>query len=184
MGGTGEAPTAQDPAGGRGAGGTTSVVAPAAPPANVFGHESLSGWVRTRLEPSGRLTLPSLFKAVFVDRAVIASRGDRLLLWTPQAFDLVIDDLIARQPAEVLDPQTRADLYNFAPKVTIDRQHRFVVPPELREEVDLGEEIVLAGGIEVLNIWPAARYDAVQAPKAGLLGLLLDGHGGLPTGTA
>lgn len=174
---------AQDPEGGRGAGATTSVVAPAAPRANVFGHEALSGTVRTKIEANGRLTLPSAYKSVFVERAVIASRGDRLLLWTPLAFDRVIDELAA-QPDGMIDPRTRQDLYNFAPKVTIDRQHRFVVPQDLRDQVGMGEDIVLAGSIEVLDIWPLARFDEIQAPKQGLLALLLDGHGGLPTGTA
>lgn len=159
--------------------------AAAATPARttVFGHEAFSGTYRTRMEASGRLVLPAAFKTAFDGSAVIRPRRDEhLLLWTPRAFDAVADAL-SRNTEGVLDPHTRQRIYMSAPKLSVDRQHRLSVPPELRERIGIGgeAEVVLAGAIEAIEIWPAARFDAQEAPKLDDVDLLFDTHPGLPT---
>ncbi len=153
----------------------------------VFGHHPFSGTYRTRLEASGRIALPAAFKFAFADAALIrAHRSEHLMLWTPLGFDSVVDAMQAKQPGGLLDPKTRLRLYKSAPRISVDRQSRLVLPPDLREQVGIaGEaEIVLAGAVEAIEIWPARRFDDEEAPKADDVDLLFDTHSGLPTGPA
>ena len=167
-------------------GGTATV---AAARRNVFGHDAFSGTYRTHLEASGRLVLPSALRGPLVLAGfghVMPRRTDRLFLFTPQAFEVMVDSVVTEQGGGIVDPEVRQRFFKAAPKVSIDKQARFVVPPELRALIGIeGEaEVVLAGAIERVEIWPAQRFDDVEAEKMRDLDLLLDGHGGLPLGTA
>ncbi|WP_426572583.1 division/cell wall cluster transcriptional repressor MraZ [Aquihabitans sp. McL0605] len=153
----------------------------------VFGHHPFSGTYRTRLEASGRLALPSAFKFAFTDAALVrAHRTEHLMLWTPRGFEAVVDAMQASQPGGLLDPKTRLRIFKSAPRISVDRQSRLVLPPELREQVGLtGEvEVVLAGAVEAIEIWPARRFDDEEGPKLDDVDLLFDTHSGLPTGPA
>lgn len=153
----------------------------------VFGHAPFSGTYRTRLEGNGRLALPSAFKGAFAEAAIVrARRTEHLMLWTPLGFESVVDALQAKQADGMLDPQTRLRIFKSAPRVSVDRQGRVVLPPELRDQVGLhGDgEVVLAGAVECIEIWPAGRFDDVEAQKLDDVDLLFDTHSGLPTGPA
>ncbi|MEZ5205195.1 MAG: hypothetical protein R2701_12680 [Acidimicrobiales bacterium] len=169
--------------------GEQGVAVSAAPRANVFGHEALSGTYRTKLEPNGRIVLPSALRSPLVaagEGRVLARQGRCLLLYTPQSFEVFVDDLIASQGAATIDPEARQVIFKAAPKVSVDKQARLVVPPDLRAAVGLAAEaeIVVAGAVERIEIWDAATFDEVEGPRRNLIDLLLDGYGGLPTGTA
>ena len=153
----------------------------------VFGHQPFSGTYRTRLEGNGRLALPAAFKGAFAEAALVrARRTEHLMLWTPQGFEAVVDALQAKQADGMLDPQTRLRIFKSAPRISVDKQGRVVLPPDLREQVGLhGEaEVVLAGAVECIEIWPATRFDEVEAQKLDDVDLLFDTHSGLPTGPA
>jgi MraZ protein len=160
--------------------GTTEVT----PRLPAFGHHPFSGNYRTRLEGNGRLALPAAYKHAFVDAAIVRSGGSSCLyLMTPRAFELVVDALRQTDPDVMLDNRKRQLLFLGSPRVSVDRQSRVVLPPELREKVGLtGEqEIVVGGAIERLEIWPAARWDEQQAPVVDDVDRLFDTFGGLST---
>jgi MraZ protein len=165
--------------------GAATVVTGARLPA--FGHHPFSGHYRTRIEASGRLALPAAFKGAFADAAIVRSSGrTSLMLMTPRAFELVVDALKASDPEMMLDSRKRQLLFMGSPRISVDRQSRVVLPPELRSKVGIeGEmELVVAGAIERLEIWPAARYDAEQAPMVDDVDRMFDTFGGLPTDPA
>ena len=150
----------------------------------AFGHHPLSGHYRTRLEGNGRLALPAAHKHAFADAAIVRSAGTNcLLLMTPRAFELVVDALKASDPDLMLDNRKRQQLYLGSPRVAVDRQSRVVLPSDLRDKVGLtGEqEVVVGGAIERLEIWPAGRWDAQQAPGVDDVDRLFDTFGGLST---
>lgn len=163
------------------AGATTALGLP------VFGHAPFSGTYRTRVEGNGRLALPAAFKGAFADVAVIrARRTEHLMLWTPRGFEAVVDDMVGRNPDGMLDPRTRQRIFKSAPRIAVDRQSRIVLPPELREQVGIAveAEVVLAGAVECIEIWPAGRFDDEEAARLDDVDLLFDTHSGLPTGPA
>jgi MraZ protein len=156
---------------------------------NVFGHDAFAGTYRTRLEASGRLVVPSALRGPLVAAGaahVMPRRSERLFLFTPQGFEVMVDAVVTDQGMGVVDPEVRQRFFKAAPRVSVDKQARLVVPPELRALIGIeGEaDVVLAGAIERIELWPARRFDEIEAQKMGDLDLLLDGHGGLPTGTA
>ena len=162
--------------------------APGAPRLPVFGHEPLSGHYRTRLETNGRIVVPSALRSPFVAAAqahVLPRSAGTLWLLTPRAFDALVDHLHADAKG-LADPRMRSRLYMAAPKISIDRQARLVVPPEMREKAGLhGEaEIVLAGAIEHIELWPADVWDEHEAPRLADSDLSFEGFEGLPTGPA
>ena len=60
-----------------------------------------------------------------------------------------------------------------------------VVAHEDAEVGIVGEaDVVLAGAVEAIEIWPAGRFDEEEAPKHDDVDLLFDTHSGLPTGPA
>lgn len=165
----------------------TAAAVPAVTGLPVFGHAPFSGTYRTRVEANGRVALPAAFKGAFGDVAVIrARRTEHLMLWTPRGFEAVVDDMQVRNPEGMLDPRTRQRIFKSAPRVSVDRQSRLVLPPDLREQVgiDAEAEVVLAGAVECIEIWPARRFDDEEAARLDDVDLLFDTHSGLPTGPA
>ena len=153
----------------------------------AFGHHPFSGTARTRVEANGRLALPATFKTAFVDAAIVRSGGTQCLyLMTPRAFDLVVDAIVASDPDVMLDSRKRQQLYIGSPRIAVDKQSRVVLPPELRAKVGIegDSEVVVAGAIERVEIWPAFRYDAQQAPLVDDVDRMFDTFGGLPTDPA
>jgi len=164
-----------------GDGSTTPSLAPVDSRTTVFGHAPFSGHTRTRLESSGRLALPSTFKTAFAGQARIrAHRRQYLMLWTEQGFDAVVDEF-ERSSNGMVDPRARKTLYMSTQQLTIDKQSRFVIPPDLREQVELGDDIVLAGAVESIEIWPADAFDQTVVPSFDDADLFFDGFSGLPT---
>ncbi|MCU1370019.1 MAG: cell division protein MraZ [Ilumatobacteraceae bacterium] len=153
----------------------------------AFGHHPFSGSARTRVEANGRLALPATFKGAFTEHAIVRSGGTQcLFLMTPRAFELVVDALKANDPDMMLDNRKRQLLFMGSPRISVDRQSRVVLPPELRAKVGIeaDSEIVIAGAIERLEIWPAARYDAQQAPLVDDVDRMFETFGGLSTDPA
>jgi DNA-binding transcriptional regulator/RsmH inhibitor MraZ len=151
----------------------------------AFGHVPFSGWVNGRLEPNGRLIIPAAFRYAFTEGLLYlrARRTECLVAYTPTAFRLLVDDALATNSGGVVDPRMRQDVFMFAPKASIDRQFRVVLPSELRELIPFGEEVVFGGQIEALHIYPAETFARIRE-RRDAFDLLLDSHPGLSTDPA
>lgn len=161
---------------------------------SVLSHEPHSGTYRTRLESNGRIVLPSALRGPFVAEGachLLARQGRCLLLYTPSAFDHFVD--VVTKNSSVIDGESRvvaaveieprAMLYRAAPRVSVDKQARLVIPQEQRERVgfQVEAEMVLAGAIERVELWQASSYDEIDQRDQASIDLLLNGFNGLPT---
>lgn len=154
-------------------GAATAAVLPA------YGHAPFKGTFHLKLDAAGRVALPAALKGPFAGSAVLrAHRGEFLNLWTPLAFDQFVKAFGASQPTGVVDPRTRKRLHMSSSDVAVDKQSRFVIPPELRTRVGLGDRIVLAGSIETIEIWPADTFGAEEETFDDV-DLFIDGFEGL-----
>lgn len=63
------------------------------------------------------------------------------------------------------------DFYEYVSEVSLDTSGRVLLPPDLRELVGIGDEVVMVGLQSRVEIWPteawAARDRGPYSPKAG-----------------
>ena len=173
------------------AAGATTAQAGAAPAGSglpVFGHLPFSGTYDGKIEPSGRLILPAAFRHAFSvggEVMVWAQPGEYIALYTRTGFQKSLEAKFAVMPEDMreMHPTLRTDIYAATPAVTIDSQFRFVVPPRVRDEVSLGDDVVFAGSIEFIRVMTRdAGEEAAQ--RARLLAFMNQTWDGLPTDPA
>ncbi len=151
----------------------------------VFGHHSLNGTHRARLEGNGRLVIPAAVRApyVAVGAAHVVVVDTCLWVMTPRSFELNADAVVAEN-VDLLPTNYRTTLYAAAPSVSVDKQARIVIPPDHRHQVGMDGEadIVVTGSVDHLEIWRAAEWDVDHAPAVNQAGLIFKGRQTLPTG--
>lgn len=141
-----------------------TVEAQTAPGLPGYGHPSFKGTFHLKLDATGRVALPAALKGAFGAQCVLRPhRNEYLNLWTPLGFDEFLKAFVASRPVGVVGPRTRKRLHMSATESAVDKQSRFVIPPDLRAQAGLGERIVLAGSIETIEIWPAETFEAEEA---------------------
>lgn len=155
---------------------TGEMETPAASALPVYGHAPFKGIFRLKLEASGRVALPAALKGAFAGAGVLRPhREEHLDLYTPQGFRAVAQQFAASNP---MGPKALKRFHMSSPDVVVDKQSRFVIPPELKARVGLGERIVLAGAMEAIEIWPAEGFEPEEA-TFDEVDLFFDGFEGL-----
>ncbi len=121
-----------------------------------------------RLDSKGRLRIPTKFREVlqnhYSDALILALLGECLVAYPPERWDEI--EAKALRLSEV-KPEHRAFLRRFissAEECEFDSQGRILIPPMLREDARLDQEVVLAGVLTNFEIWDKATWD-VQAER-------------------
>lgn len=168
--------------GGTGPAASATAVEANAPALPAFGHVGFTGTTRLKLPDNGRIALPAHLKGAFTDSAqILPTLGRFLNLYTPAGFRALANVVASDASKAVMQPRARKRLYMAAATVSVDSQGRLVLPTELRERVGIatGEDIVLAGAVEAIEIWSASRFDEEEAGNIDDLDLLLGNFEGL-----
>ncbi len=132
-------------------------------------------------------TLPAAFRHAFTtgEAMLWAQPDEYIAIYTRTGFDRSVEAKLANLPKDMreLAPTLRTDIYAATPTVTIDRQFRLVVPPRVRDQVRLGEDVVFAGSIEFIRVM--TREDGEEsAQRARMLAVMNQTWDGLPTDPA
>jgi MraZ protein len=126
-----------------------------------------------KVDPKGRIALPARFREVlagrFDDTQIVITKHltDPCLVVYPLAewekFEARIAALSQFDPTMKL---IRRLLVGRAQDVTLDKQGRLLVPPDLRKDAELDTEVVWQGQIQYAELWSAAHYskEVVEAP--------------------
>jgi MraZ protein len=116
------------------------------------------------LDEKGRLAVPARFRAS-LDEGLVLTRGmDRCVAAYPMAAWDELAGKIATLP--MTDPnarQFRRMVFAEAANLTLDRQGRVVVPPELRAYAGIERDAVVIGVHTSFEIWSPSGWDAMQA---------------------
>lgn len=148
----------------------------------TYGFDPLLGLYRTNIEPNGRVVLPSALRYPYDDTVVVMPwTGRFLMIQTPHVNHLVVEDMkdkAKRQPG-VVPPRRGKRAQHSSSRVSLDKQFRFVIPPELRELAGIREQIVVCGAGESVEIWSAERYESDEAPFADDASLYFETFDGL-----
>ncbi len=134
----------------------------------ILESPSFRGRSVARLDAKGRLRIPTKFREIlqkhYTDALVIAQYGDCLVAYPPEKWDEL--EAKALTLSEV-HPEHRSFLRRVVSAAEVcefDNQGRILIPPLLREEARLDQEVILAGVLSSFEIWDKATW-AVQAEK-------------------
>ncbi|PHR30501.1 MAG: division/cell wall cluster transcriptional repressor MraZ [Desulfotalea sp.] len=116
------------------------------------------------LDAKGRLNFPSRFRDVLrelgPDQLMIAPWNDHLRAY-PLAEWERLETILLEQGAELGDFVRY--VVGGVVECTLDKQGRIILPPALRTAVDLGQEVVLTGMLDWVEIWNKETWDVKAA---------------------
>jgi MraZ protein len=114
------------------------------------------------MDDKGRLAVPARFRDELGDGVVVTRGFDRCLMGFPRA----IWDQLAQQVSGLSLGQGEARnlrrlLFSGAADVMLDRQGRILIPQNLREYANLGDQVIIAGLNTHFEIWDNNRWNEV-----------------------
>ncbi len=120
----------------------------------------LTGTHTYQLDPKGRMSLPSRFRAAFAEGAWLTLGQEGCLYAFPR-------DEWQRQSEEArATPQSGPDarayarmFFGNAEPVDVDAQGRLLVPQKLRSQLGIGREAVVRGVGSYMEIWERSTFD-------------------------
>ena len=115
------------------------------------------------MDGKGRLSVPSGFRMELQRRSekapILTHSGDYLALYPADVWEKREEDLLrlSEMQPDVQDLKRfmAADAYD-AP---LDSQGRILVPALLRKEAELGSKVLIAGVIDMIDIWDPERFE-------------------------
>ena len=110
------------------------------------------------LDGKGRLVLPSKYRARLADRAYVSPGAKCLDLWTPEAFEEMVERLTVEVREGRTDPQALRGIGAFSAEVAPDSQGRIMLPERLREFAGLTRNVVVNGAFSKIEIWDVDRW--------------------------
>jgi len=130
----------------------------------ILNKPSFRGRSVQRLDSKGRLRIPTKFREVlqkhFTDALILAQFGEYIAAYPPKTWEEMIESKAANL-SEVL-PEHRSFLRSYvasAEECEFDKQGRILIPPVLRDQVGLGQDLMLAGVLTNFEIWDKAAWD-------------------------
>ncbi len=115
-----------------------------------------------RLDAKGRLRIPTKFREIlqnhYTDALILAQYGDSLVAYPPEKWDEL--EAKALKLSEV-HPEHRAfrRFVASAEECGFDNQGRILIPPVLREDARLDQELMISGMLTHFEIWDKATWD-------------------------
>ncbi len=117
-----------------------------------------------RVDAKGRLRISTKFREVlqkhYTDALFISRMKDCLVAYPPEKWEQV--EARAENLSEV-HPDHRSFVRRFISAVEIcefDSQGRILIPPMLREDAHINQEVVLVGMLTRFEIWDKAAYES------------------------
>ncbi|MCU0504647.1 MAG: division/cell wall cluster transcriptional repressor MraZ [Chloroflexi bacterium] len=113
------------------------------------------------MDDKGRIAVPARFRAQLDDGAFVSKWVDGCLAIFPRSgWDELAEKVSALRLADADARTFSRFLFASAFEVSLDRQGRLVVPAGLRDWAKLGNEAVVVGSRDHLEIWSPALWDA------------------------
>jgi MraZ protein len=127
------------------------------------------------LDDKGRLAIPSRFREELGDGVVITRGFERCLMGFPRT---IWEQLAQRVSALSLGQgearNLRRLLFSGAADVMLDRQGRILIPQNLREYAELGDQVIVAGLNTHFEIWATTRWNEVLENLDGSAGAMAE----------
>lgn len=129
----------------------------------ILDSPKFRGRSAARLDAKGRLRIPAKFREVlqkhYTDALIVSKREECLVAFPPEKWD----EMEAKATdLSQFNSDHRAFVRHFISGAEIcefDTQGRILIPPMLREEVRLDQEVILIGMLTSFEIWGKSAYD-------------------------
>ena len=107
-----------------------------------------------RVDPQGRISLPARFRDTFRGGIVLTRGYDRCIVaYTPSHWETVASQVASLPLHRAKNRRMRRMSFSAAYNLETDRQGRVLLPISLRQYAQIGEEVVIAGMGDFLEIW-------------------------------
>jgi len=123
------------------------------------------------LDEKGRLAVPAKFRARFKEGAVVTRWMNECLAVFPTSEWESINAEIRKRPRTDRTVQTFVHfLVGGAHEADLDAQGRIGIPAHLRHYADIGDEVIVIGANDRLELWQPDRWHARLAQVEGSIG--------------
>ena len=113
-----------------------------------------------RLDDKGRVPFPPRFRPYFKEGVVVAPSPEKCLsVYTIAEWKKMADGLASGGLSPSKLRKSNRALFATAFHTGIDAQGRLSLPPKLREYAGLGEDIIIAGTNNTLELWDKAAWE-------------------------
>jgi MraZ protein len=126
-------------------------------------HVTFRGRYQHALDEKGRLNIPSRFRDILAQehdgRLVITNLPHCLVGYTPEQWKAIEARSGKLSTVKSNVQSFLRYFYSGATECELDKQGRILIPPSLREAVDLDRQVVIAGMLNRIEIWSLVRWD-------------------------
>ena len=128
------------------------------------------------IDDKGRLTLPAKFRGELSAGLVVTRGLDHCLcIYTKAEWDQKSAKITALPYAETAARNFSRFMFSGANELEPDKQGRVLLPTYLRQYAHLGEEAIIAGAGERLEVWNPADWQQVIAEMEKNPGAVAEG---------
>ncbi|HAV43029.1 TPA: hypothetical protein DCX15_03335 [bacterium] len=106
-----------------------------------------------------RLVIPSKFRYLLGDKCVITKGFNRLLIFRPDDWENMCHKIEEDIQDEVDRELILHRYYANAEMVNIDRQNRIVIPERLTAQLELGQEVIIVGYRDRMEVWRKEAWE-------------------------
>ncbi len=113
-----------------------------------------------KLDEKGRAPLPPKFREDFQYGIVLAPGQEKCIhAYTPQQWETIANSLTSASIASSKMRKLNRALFALAFNLNLDGQGRISLPATLRQYAGIGDDVVVAGANNYLEIWDKAAWE-------------------------
>ncbi|MGC8491785.1 MAG: division/cell wall cluster transcriptional repressor MraZ [Syntrophobacteraceae bacterium] len=136
--------------------------------AGILESPKFRGRSAARIDSKGRLRISTKFRDVlkkhFTPKALFVSRmGNCLVAYPPEKWEEIENKAMS---LSLIHPDHRSFirlLISSVEQCEFDSQDRILIPPMLRQDAHLDQEVVLVGMLSYFEIWDKGAYELQNA---------------------
>ncbi len=113
-----------------------------------------------KLDDKGRVAVPPRFRDELKDGLVLSPGPEKYLTaYTLKEWKKIAEQLASSGLSTAKMRKLNRAIFATAFPTKLDNQGRIAIPAPLREHAGIGEDVVIAGANNVLEIWDKAQWD-------------------------
>jgi MraZ protein len=117
-----------------------------------------------RLDEKGRMPFPPKFRPYFKDGIIVAPSPEKCLsVYTIAEWKKMADSLASGGLSPSKLRKINRALFATAFHTSLDGQGRVSLPPKLREYAGLGEDIIVVGTNNMIELWDKAAWETEKS---------------------